>query len=66
MNPENSKTFDPRRLFLKLSFKMDLKRSNKYVTLSKNITFFEKTINLKHLGERGMKNLNDLMDYILY
>ena len=66
MNPENSKTFDPRRLFLKLSFKMDLKRSNKYVTLSKNITFFEKTINLKYLGERGMKNLNDLMDYILY
>lgn len=66
MNPENSKTFDPRRPFLKLSFKIDLKRSNKYVTLSKNITFFEKTINLKYLGEHGMKNLNDLMDYILY
>ena len=42
MNPENSKTSDPRRLFLKLSFKIDLKRSNRYVTLCKKYNFFLK------------------------
>ena len=26
----------------------------------------QKTINLKTLAQRGMKNLNDLMDHILY
>ena len=34
MNPENSKTYDPHRLLLNLSDKIDLKRSNKYVALS--------------------------------
>ena len=30
----NNKISDPRRLLLKLSYKKNLKRSNKYVTLS--------------------------------
>ena len=34
MNSENSKTSNPHRLLLNLSDKINLKRSNKYVTLS--------------------------------
>ena len=34
MNSENSKTFDPHRLLLNLTDKLNLKRSDKYVTLS--------------------------------
>ena len=34
MNPENSKTSDCHRLLLDLSGKLDLKRSDKYVSLS--------------------------------
>ena len=34
MNSRNRKTFDPHRLLLNLSDKIDLKRSNKYVALS--------------------------------
>ena len=34
MNSENSKTFEPYRLLLNLSDKINLKRSNKYVALS--------------------------------
>ena len=34
MNSEKSKTFDPHRLLLNLSDKIDLKRSDKYVALS--------------------------------
>ena len=34
MNFENSKTFDPHRLFLNLSNKTSLKTCNKYVALS--------------------------------
>ena len=33
MNPENSITSDSYRLLLNISDKLDLKRSNKYVTL---------------------------------
>ena len=55
MYSENSKTSDPHRLLLKLSDKMNLKRSDKYVALSnlniyytwKNIKKYTKTINLK-------------------
>ena len=35
MSCENSKTSDPHRLLLNLSGKTNLKRSNKYVSLSK-------------------------------
>ena len=34
MNSQNSKTSDPHRLFLNLSDKIDLKRSDRYVVLS--------------------------------
>ena len=34
MNTQNSKTSDPHRLFLNLSDKINLKRSEKYVALS--------------------------------
>ena len=34
MNSENSKTSDPHRLLFKLSEKINLKRSDKYVALS--------------------------------
>ena len=34
MNSKNSKTSDPQRLFLNLSDKINLKRSEKYVSLS--------------------------------
>ena len=34
MNPENSKTSDPRRLLLNLSNKINLKRREKYVASS--------------------------------
>ena len=34
MNSENSKTSDPHRLLLSLSDKINLKRCDKYVTLS--------------------------------
>ena len=34
LNSENSKTSDPHRLLLNLSHKINLKKSDKYVTLS--------------------------------
>ena len=34
MNSRNSKSSDPHRLFLNLSDKINLKRSNKYIDLS--------------------------------
>ena len=46
------------------------KRSNEYVTLSNLSIYYtwknKKTINLKYKLQRGMKNLNYLMDNILY
>ena len=34
MNSENSNTFDPQRLLLNLTDKIDLRRKNKYIALS--------------------------------
>ena len=39
MNSENSKTSDPRRLLINLLDKINLERSDKYVTLS-NLSIF--------------------------
>ena len=39
MNSKNSKTSDPRRLLLNLSEKINLNRSDKYVTLP-NLTIY--------------------------
>ena len=45
MNSENSKTFDPHRLLLNLSDKINLKRSDKYVALSNlSMEKYKKTI----------------------
>ena len=74
MNSENSKTSDPHRLLLNLTDKIDLKRKDKYVALSNLSTYYTwtnikshiKIINFKYQLHRGMKNLNYLMDHILY
>ena len=74
MNSKNSKTSEPHRLLLNLADKTSLKRSDKYVALSnlsmyyiwKNIKSHTKTINLKYQFEHGIKNLNYLIDCILY
>ena len=73
-NFENSKTSDPHRLLLSLLDKTNLKRSDKYVTLSnlsiyylrKKIKTYTKEINLKYQFQHGTKNLNYLMDHIQY
>ena len=44
MKFENSKTSDPQRLFLNLSDKVNLKRSDKYVALSNLIQILAFTI----------------------
>ena len=46
MNFENSKIFDPHRLLLNLSDKMNLKRSEKYVALS-NVGIYYTWRNMK-------------------
>ena len=74
MNSEDNKISDPRRLLLNLSHKMNLKRSDKYITLSKlnifytwkNIKSHTKIINLKYHLRHGMKSFNYIMDHILY
>ena len=74
MNSENSKTSAPHRLLLNLSDKINLKRSDKYVALSnlsiyntwKNIKKSYKNSKFKISARHGMKNLNYLMDHILY
>ena len=40
MNSRNSKTFDPHRLLLNLSDKINLKRSDKYIVLSNLIIYY--------------------------
>ena len=59
MNFENIKASDIHRILLNLLDKINLKRSDKYVPLSR-------TVNLKYQFQHGMKNLNCLMDHILY
>ena len=74
MNSENSKTSDPHRLLLNLTDKIDLRRKDKYVALSnlsiyytwKNIKKSYKNNNSRYQLQHGRKNLNDLMDHILY
>ena len=46
MNSENSKTYDPHRLLLHLSDKINLKRSDKYVALS-NLSIYYTWKNIK-------------------
>ena len=69
MNSKYSKTSDPHRLFLNLTDIITLKRSDKYVALSNLSIYYAwkkiRTIILEQPQHR-MKNLNYLMDHILY
>ena len=69
MNSKYSKTSDPQRLFLNLTDIITLKRSDKYVALSNLSIYYAwkkiRTIILEQPQHR-MKNLNYLMDHILY
>ena len=71
----NTKTSDSHRLLLNLTDKINLKKSDKYVALSnlsicytwKNITKSHiRIMDLKYQLQHEMKNLNCLMDHILY
>ena len=46
MNSENNKTFDPHRLLLNLTDKINLKRSDKYVAVS-NLSIYYTRKNIK-------------------
>ena len=48
MNSGNSKTFDPHRLLLNPSDKINLKRRDKYVVLSNLSIYYRKIINIKY------------------
>ena len=68
MNSENSKTTDTCRLLLNLTDRIDLRRCDKYVALSKLSTYYTwKNIkNLKYQLQNEMRNLNYLVDHKLY
>ena len=74
MNSKNSKASDPHRVLLDFTDKTDLRRKDKYIALInlsiyytwKNIKSLIRTINLKFQIQHKMKNLNYLMDHILY
>ena len=74
INSENSKTSDLQKLLLNLTDKIDQRRKDKYFALSnlriyytwKNIKSHTRIINLKYQLQHRMKNLNYLMDHILY
>ena len=73
MNSENSKTSDPHRLLLNLTDKIDLRRKDKYIALS-NLSIYYRLKNIKkaykkqikYMLRHRMKNLNHLIDHILY
>ena len=65
MNSKNSKTSDPHRLLLNLSDKIDLKRSDKYVSPS-NLSIYYTWENKKSCKTSISSKLNYLMDRILY
>ena len=74
MNSENSGTSEYHVLVPKLTDKLDLRRGQKTIALSnlsiyytwKNIKAHTLTINLKHLLQQGVKNLNYQMDHLQY
>ena len=73
MNSENSKTSDRHRLLLNLSDKINFKRSVNVLSIKKkkentwkNIKSHTKIINLKYQLQHRMKNLNYLLNHILY
>ena len=75
MNSENSKTSDRHRLLLNLSDKIKFKRRVNVFSIKKkkkkkntwkNIKSHTKIINLKYQLQHRMKNLNYLLNHILY
>ena len=72
MNSKNSRTSDPHRLLLNLTDKINLKKNDNYVALSNLSIYYTwknnhtKIVNLKYQLRHGMRNLNYLMDHILY
>ena len=68
MNSENTKTSDTHRLLLNLRDKMDLRKKEQYIALSNlSIYYAWKNIKISNKNNKfGMKNLNYLMDHILY
>ena len=74
MSSENSKTSDPHRLLLNLTDKIDLRKKDKYITLSnlsiyytcRNIKKSYKDNKFKISVQYRMKKLNYLMNHILY
>ena len=70
MNPENSKTSDPRRLLLNLSNKINLKRREKYVASSnrQHILYNQKPeyVIQKYQLQHEMKTLNFQVDRFLH
>ena len=70
-NSENSKTSEStHRLLFKLSGKTDFAccfiKSDYLLCMEKYKKRHAKTINLKSLGQRGMQNLNYLINHILH
>ena len=76
MNSKNHKKSDPHRLLLNVADKINLKRGNRYVALLnlsiyyiwKDITIIShiSTAKLKYQLQHGTKNLNYLIDHVLY
>ena len=52
MNSENSQTFDPHRLLLNLTDKIDLKSKDKYITLS-NLSIYYTWKNIKNVYQNS-------------
>ena len=66
MNSENSKTSDPHRLLLNISDKIDLKGSDKYVTLS-NISIYYAWKNMKKSNKSFISySVSDIQDFFEY
>ena len=59
MNSENSKTSDPHRLFLNLTDKINLTRSDKYVALS-NLSIYYTWKNIKKSYKNNMLEISAL------
>ena len=74
INHKNSEIYDSHILLLNLTDKINLKGSGKYVALSNLSVYYPwkktknhtKIINLKNQLQHEMKNLNYMMDHILY
>ena len=74
MNPQNSKTYDPHRILLNLTDKINLRevinmllyQSLAFTIPGKILKSHTKIINLKYQLQHGMKNSNYLMVHILY